>query len=633
MSENPNKMIKFWQELKRRKVFKVIAMYAGTAFIILQLFDIIAQPLQWPAWTMTFVIVLLCIGFIITLLISWIYDITPEGIKKTESIEAVRKKKSQPVTERRRIKASDIIIAAMAIAIVILLYPKIFKRDTLEKLRSSGERISVAVMPFLNMTGDTVWNVWQDGIQEIITSSLSASEELSIRQTETIKNLVRSSGLNNYASLTPYIASRISQKLNADLFICGKIIQSGKTIRVYAQLVESKSKEVFKPFQIEGTQENILTILDSLALNVKNFLIISKLRNEAHLGTYASTISPEAYRCYIYGLNASDEGNRERATEWYLKALEIDTNFFEAALSLPYEYSFRGLYEDAKRWCFRFYKKRDLMPERLRLTADLNYAYYFGTPYEEIEYDKQRLRLDNQSPSFHYSLAFDYIRLYQYSKAIPEYKKSLELYKNIGLKPPTSYYLTSLGYAYHNTGQYKKEKRLYKKAEKDFPDNPDLISSQATLSLSKGDIIRANKFIEKYMSILKGQSFSEANIISNLGDIYFEAEIWDKAEEYYRDALLLQPENPERMNHLAYFLIDKDRNINEGMALIDKALELSPDIWYMLDTKGWGLYKQGKFKEASDFLQKAYSLKPIYNHELYLHLEAAKKAVTNQKNN
>jgi len=135
------------------------------------------------------------------------------------------------------------------------------------------------------------------------------------------------------------------------------------------------------------------------------------------------------------------------------------------------------------------------------------------------------------------------------------------------------------------------------------------------------------------MSILKGQSFSEANIISNLGDIYFEAEIWDKAEEYYRDALLLQPENPERMNHLAYFLIDKDRNINEGMALIDKALELSPDIWYMLDTKGWGLYKQGKFKEASDFLQKAYSLKPIYNHELYLHLEAAKKAVTNQKNN
>ena len=54
---------------------------------------------------------------------------------------------------------------------------------------------------------------------------------------------------------------------------------------------------------------------------------------------------------------------------------------------------------------------------------------------------------------------------------------------------------------------------------------------------------------------------------------------------------------------------------------------------YMLDTKGWGLYKQGKFKEALELFQKADSLKPIYDHEIYLHLEAAKKAVTSLKNN
>jgi sterol desaturase/sphingolipid hydroxylase (fatty acid hydroxylase superfamily) len=88
MAQKTNSFEKFWKEMKRRKVFKVVAMYAGTAFIILQLLDIIAQPLQWPTWTLTFVIVLLCIGFIITLLISWIYDITPEGLKKTESVEA-----------------------------------------------------------------------------------------------------------------------------------------------------------------------------------------------------------------------------------------------------------------------------------------------------------------------------------------------------------------------------------------------------------------------------------------------------------------------------------------------------------------------------------------------------------------
>lgn len=84
MPDKPDKLIKFWQELKRRKVFKVVAMYAGMAFIILQLADIIAQPLQLPTWTKTLVIVLLCIGFIITLLIAWIYDITPVYISQEE---------------------------------------------------------------------------------------------------------------------------------------------------------------------------------------------------------------------------------------------------------------------------------------------------------------------------------------------------------------------------------------------------------------------------------------------------------------------------------------------------------------------------------------------------------------------
>jgi Tfp pilus assembly protein PilF len=115
--------------------------------------------------------------------------------------------------------------------------------------------------------------------------------------------------------------------------------------------------------------------------------------------------------------------------------------------------------------------------------------------------------------------------------------------------------------------------------------------------------------------------------------VYEEAGILNKAEEYYRQALSLEPENPIRMNNLAWFLINKDRNIDEGLKLIDKALELSPDSYYMLDTKGWGLYKQGKYSEALELIRKSWELKPVYNHELYLHLEAAKKVVDGQNNN
>ena len=90
------------------------------------------------------------------------------------------------------------------------------------------------------------------------------------------------------------------------------------------------------------------------------------------------------------------------------------------------------------------------------------------------------------------------------------------------------------------------------------------------------------------------------------------------------------------MNQLAFFLIDKDRNIREGLGLADTALKIFPDDSYLLDTKGWGFYKQGKYQESLDLLQKSWDLrmkKSVYNHEAFLHLEPAKKAVASQKNN
>jgi tetratricopeptide (TPR) repeat protein len=87
------------------------------------------------------------------------------------------------------------------------------------------------------------------------------------------------------------------------------------------------------------------------------------------------------------------------------------------------------------------------------------------------------------------------------------------------------------------------------------------------------------------------------------------------------------------MNNLAYLLIEKDLDIKEGLELVDRAQKLRPNSLSLFHRKGWGLYKQGKYNEALELPEKADSLKPIYNHSLYLHLEAAIKAVAGQKNN
>lgn len=188
------------------------------------------------------------------------------------------------------------------------------------------------------------------------------------------------------------------------------------------------------------------------------------------------------------------------------------------------------------------------------------------------------------------------------------------------------------------TGQYNKEENLYKKAEQDFPDDHDLHYQQSILFLTKGDTIAANRYIEKFKSIRKENSWSEADITTSLAEIYFEAGILEKAEQNYRQALSsveLKPDYTRYFNNLSLFLIDRDRNIEEGMTLVDKVLKVSPDDYLLLDTKGWGLYKLGKFKEALEILKKSWDLRlknALYDHSAFLHLETAKKAAAGQKN-
>ena len=91
MPKNADNPLSFFQELKRRKVVRVITVYAAAAFVILELVDIISEPLKLSEWFLTAVIIILCIGFIITVIISWIYDVHPEGgIVKTESVHKVK---------------------------------------------------------------------------------------------------------------------------------------------------------------------------------------------------------------------------------------------------------------------------------------------------------------------------------------------------------------------------------------------------------------------------------------------------------------------------------------------------------------------------------------------------------------
>ncbi len=566
-------------------------------------------------------------------------------IQRKESSKEIKEAERKEVQEKpvklskRKLLIGSIALAVLLIIATILVYTKIFNQNRQGKFRAEV-KISVVVMPFKNMTNDTILNVWEEGIQNDLISFLSNYKELKVIQIESINNLLQSRDFNDFTSITSSVASTISQKLNANVFIYGSIKQAGSTMRVNAQLINSKTEETLKSIEInEPLKEGmILPVIDSLKRMVRDFLIISKMSEKVvpDYQYFATTKSPEAYNYFVYGQNAYRKGDNNTAVKMYLQAVAKDTNFLYGIIQLTLAYRNLGLYKEAKEWCIRVYKKRDPMPMQQKIYINWLYAFIFETPYDEIKYLKQFQEIDDHLPVIYYSLGRNYSLLYQYDKTILELEKALKLYDKSGSKPYFYGNYAALGSAYHKTDQYKKEKQLYKKAEQDFPDNPAIIYRQAILALSEGKSETANDFIEKYRSVLKENSATEATITSSLAGIYAEAEIPDKAEEYYRQALSLEPCSGERMNYLAYFLIVKDSNINEGLVLIDQALELSPDNYNYLHTKGWGLYKDGKYQEALEILQKSWDLRreqAVYNHDAYLHLEEAKKAVASQKNN
>jgi tetratricopeptide (TPR) repeat protein len=494
-------------------------------------------------------------------------------------------------------------------------------------------------LPFQNMTNDTTWNVWQDGIKDELINYMTNFKELRVSQSELITTLIHGKGLTSYDLITPSVASEVSEKLDANVFVTGSIKQADNSIRINAQITDSKTEVPLKSFQVEGQIEEkyIFNTIDSLKELITNFLVLSELRKDLppDIKSWSLTNSPEAYRYYFEAMNLFGQFDYSGAIKLLNKAVDIDTNFVYATLLIAQAYSNRYLYDQAKEWFMKVYRKREQFHGLEKVWIDYYQAYWYKTPNDVIKYLRQAMEFDDQSPTTYWLIGDQYYKLLQFDKAIPEFEKSLEAWEKYGVKPFWTPSYTALGFCYHKTGKYRKEKMLYMKAERDFPDNSSIILRQTILALTVKDEKGANKYLEKYLSLRKEQSASEIQIAESLGNIYFQANLMDKAEEFYRKALSLSPNNAYYINNLAYFLIDNDRNVKEGTELIDQALAKYPNNHNYLHTKGWGLYKQEKYKEALEILQKSWNLRPttIFSMQVYYHLETAKKAVDNQKQN
>ncbi len=566
------------------------------------------------------------------------------GIEKSDQDLPWEEVKKVPEDKQAGLKRNKLLSYSISVIFVLVLlgaylYPKIFKHDTLEKLRSSGEKISIAVMPFKNMTNDTTWNIYQEGIQTNLISSLTNTGDLFVRKKENTNSLLNSKGLVEYASISPSLADKISSKLEADIFINGSIQHAGSTLRLNAELIDTRTKEVLKSFEVNGVykEDIIFEITDSLGKKITDYLLISKLIKENPVISHWAppNTSAEAFRYYISGLKAMQKWDLAGGVSYGLKALAVDSTFPEAAFMIETAYSSSGNLEQGRRWLIRNYSKRNQMSYYDQLFASWAYALTFESPDENIKYLKLLQEFDDKDPDNYKLLGMVYNSLHQYENAIPELVKSLEIYHKWGdeyLKMDATP-LIQLDFAYHGTGRYKNEKKILKELEHYSPDNYWLIRGKLLLAFAEKDSVAAKRYMPQYISNLSNGA-SEAHVAGAMGKIYFDAGRPEKAEVYYRKALSLEPGNPDIMNDLANFFINSNRNLNEVPGLMDQVMALAKsktDYYDYLNTKGWGLYKQGKYKEALEILQKCWDEAPFKVYSIKSHLDEVKMAAAAQK--
>ena len=610
----------FWQELKRRKVVRVITVYAATAFIIIEAGDIILPRLGLPDWTLTLVIILLIVGLPITTIFSWIFDITPEGLRKTEPIQAGDQPEDSSQFTRRRLRLSDVVIAILLVIVVILVYPKIFNNKNPQFARDKDGRISIAVMPFKNITGDSIYNLWQEGLQNLLITSLSNSEELAVRQYETIYGILGSGADINYTSLTPALAGEVAQKLEANTVIVGNMHKFGSTVRITANIMDVGTEEIYKSYEMDGTTEDdFLSLIDSLSILIKNFLEIKSLKQTSFFDlSNVYTNSTEAYKLYLQGHNCHYRLDYNCALELFNKAIEIDSTFVSAMMRLSYCYGAVSQARMSKYWAYKAFDRIDQLPHDMQLMVKEVKAAVDKKPLEQIKQMKQYLEIHPHAMIRQYTIGWVYFNTKQWKEAIEEFEKTLEISRRYELKTWAWTYIF-LGRAYHYYGNHKEEQKIFNDGREQWPgEKPQFDYNQAICAVSRGDSINAQVYMEEIRKMCEQNGWPRANLLLWYAGVHNSAKSLIRAEEYYREAIFLYPDNALLMNDMAYFLISNDIDIEEGMDLINTALAQDPENGTYLYTYGLGLYKTGKLDNSLEILRKSWDLKPYYDHDHYI---------------
>src|SRR6476659_7783926 len=305
---------KFFSELKRRNVYKVAVAYAVVGWLLIQVATQVFPFLEIPNWTIRLVILLTALGFPVALIIAWAFELTPEGIKRTESADAARQH------SRGSVWIAVVVIAAgLSLGLFFLGRYTAGNATTQSREISTNSQKSIAVLPLVNESGDPKDEYFSDGLSEELIAALA--------QISGLKVIGRSSSFRFKDRKEE--PKTIGEKLGVSTLLDGTVRKQGDRVRIVAALVNATDGIQLWTRTFDSELKDIFTVQQEIARAVAESLRVTLLGSEEKSAQMA-TNSVEAHNAYLQGHFYSVRRNAEdyrKAIEYFDQAIQFDPNY------------------------------------------------------------------------------------------------------------------------------------------------------------------------------------------------------------------------------------------------------------------------------------------------------------------
>ena len=397
----------FFSELKRRNVVRMAALYGVASWVILQVADVLFEAMDLPATSVRLVVAILLLGFPLVLIFSWIYELTPEGLKREKDID-----RSASIVDGTARKLDVVIIVLLIAAIGGLAIDRLIPERATQESTAPSTSIahSIAVLPFVNMSDDASNEYFSDGLSEELLNLLAKIPELHVA--------ARTSSFS-FKGEKVDIAT-IGRQLNVAHVLEGSVRKFGNQVRITAQLVKTDDGFHLWSESFDRDLDNIFAVQDEIAEAVVNSLKIEMLGERPT----AKPINPEAYVLYLQGRHLMDKDtgqDRALALQFFEQSLAIEPNFSPTWVELSF---------------LRF-----------------NQGNFGELPHGEAEAlsreaAERAMTLDDQSADAHVALSWN-LSLYEFNWA----ESVVSARRALDLEPDNIYALQTIGWLNFSAGR------------------------------------------------------------------------------------------------------------------------------------------------------------------------------------